>query len=179
MQKFLATLATGALLASAAIPAAALAQDGVAVTQIVVTGKHKKQWDKGSALERKGLDARAKAQKQLAEANRDVIDAQTKRDTNQDKAENASGDFRQLTAVMPVFTSGTEAARWARQVDQAASRWAKSDSRSVEGAKDLRSAMKAQSKAQEAVDKAQAQIDQGQSLMAEAERRSMVATSKN
>ena len=39
--------------------------------------------------------------------------------------------------------------------------------------------MKAQSKAQEAVDKAQAQIDQGQSLMAEAERRSMVATSKN
>lgn len=178
MRKFLASVAIGALLSSAALPAAVLAEEAPAVTQIVVTGKHQKQWNRGSELERKGLDARAKAQRDLAEANRDVIDAQNKRNSNQGKAENASGDFRQLTAVMPVFTSGDEAARWARQVEQAASRWAKADNRGDDGARELRKAMRAQSKAQAAVDKAQAQIDKGQALKAEAERRSLMAAAE-
>lgn len=176
MRKFLATLATGALLATAAMPITTFAQDTLGTEPIVVTGKHQKLWDRGTALEREGQNNLSKAQENLAEANRDVLDAQEKRDNNRDKADGASNDFRQLTSTMPIFTTGKEAARWAKQIGDAAKIWERSSVRSGDGAKDLRDAMRDQSKAQESVDKAQTKIDRGRVMMADAQRQSLVTS---
>lgn len=175
MKNILAGIVAATLLAGTALPATAQAQETVAAKQIVVTGKHKTTWEEGSALERKGLTARADAQRDLAKANRDVIDAQTKRDTNREKAENAAEDFRQLTATMPNLTDASEASAWAKKVDDAADRWAKADRRGDGGSKDLRKAMKEQTKAQSAVKKAQAMIDKGGAMKADAEQLSLAA----
>ena len=178
MIKTISAACAAALLAAAALPAlaqtASTPTDGpTAPSQIVVTGQHKSKWDKGSALERKGLAARSKAQQALSEASRDVIDAQNKRDNNRALSDNASRDFRQLTNPVPEFVEAADAARWAKKVDAAASRWAKANEKGDDGAAALRKAMKAQEKAQGSLDKAQQQVEQGRAQMAEAERASL------
>lgn len=173
MIKTLAAASAAALLAAASLPALAQTEQPTAPSQIVVTGKYKSKWDKGSALERKGLSARSKAQQLLNEANRDVIDAQNKRDNNRALSDNASRDFRQLTSSIPEFTDAAEASRWANKVDAAATRWAKAIEKGDDGAAALRKAMKAQEKAQEALAKAQKQVEEGRALMAEAERQTI------
>jgi len=170
MFRIVAATVTAALLAAAAPSALAQTEQPTAPSQIVVTGKYKSKWDKGSAMERKGLAARSKAQQSLNEANRDVIDAQNKRDNNRALSDNASRDFRQLTSSIPEFTDPAEAARWANKVDAAATRWAKANEKGDDGAAALRKAMKAQEKAQGALDKAQKSVEEGRALMAEAER---------
>ena len=100
----------------------------------------------------------------------DVVDAQNKRDSSRNRSDNASAEFRKLTSNITYFSDAEEATRWARQVDKAASQWAKYDDHRGDGRKDLDKATKKQRKAQGAVDKAQAKVDRGRSMKAEAER---------
>ena len=165
-------LLCGASLALGCVSSAALAQDTATTPTIVVTAKWQRQWDKGSAMERKALDARAEAQKALTQANSEIIDAQNKRDNNRERGDNASAEFRQLTASIPEFADGAAAAKWAATVGKAADRWKTSEKRGDKGSTQLDKAMKDQARAQKSLDKAQADIERGRALMTEAERAS-------
>lgn len=166
--------AAGLVLAATTLPAVAVAQDSMAAPAIVVTGKYQKDWDKGSKVEADGIKELEKAKKALIGYSAEVVNAQNKRDSSRARAENASAEFRKLTASTTYFSDAAEAARWARQVDKAAAEWAKFDDRRGDGRAELDKAMKKQSKAQAAVDKAQAKIDRGRTMKAEAERLSML-----
>lgn len=168
MKSFFA--AAGLVLAATAMPVVAVAQDALPTPTIVVTGKYQETWDKGSELEAQGLRDLERAKKDLARYSADVVDAQNKRDGSRAQSDNASAEFRKLTASITYFSDAGEASRWARQVDMAASQWAKHDDRRGDGRKDLDKAMKKQRQAQEAVDKAQATVDRGRTMKTEAER---------
>ncbi|MFC4293212.1 hypothetical protein ACFOWX_12375 [Sphingorhabdus arenilitoris] len=159
-----------------ATPQLAVAQQDESAPAIVVTAKLQKQWDKGSQLELKGLKERAKAEKALADANRDVIAAQSKRDNSRAIGNNAKDEFLKLTSPVPYFADADEAARWARQVDKVAGEWAKHDDRRLDGRADLEKAQKKQAKAQSALAKAQSDVDQGRSLKLDAEQRSQIGS---
>lgn len=173
MSKFLSATFACALLATASAPTALYAQSNSAQNEIIVTGKHQKLWDKGTKLEAKGLDDFAKAQKDLTQASRSVLDAKSKRDTAQAKVANASEDFRQLTASVPYFSGAADAAKWADKVNNAARSWAKNDNRQDDGQSDLSKAIKQQSNAQNTVEKAQSDIDKGRAMKAEAQQKSI------
>lgn len=166
--------AAGLVLAATAMPVTAIAQDTMSAPTIVVTGKYQKDWDKGSKLEAQGIKELEKAKKALIGYSADVVNAQNKRDSSRARSENASAEFRKLTASPTYFSDAAEASRWARQVEKAAAEWAKYDDRRGDGRAELDKAMKKQSKAQAAVDKAQAKIDRGRTMKAEAERLSML-----
>lgn len=157
-------------LAASSIPVAAMAQEALSAPSIVVSGKYQKTWDKGSKLEAEGLRDLEKAKKDLVRYSADVVDAQNKRDSSRNRSDNASAEFRKLTSNITYFSDAEEASRWARQVDKAASNWAKYDDRRGDGRKDLDKASKNQRKVQGAVDKAQAKVDRGRTMKAEAER---------
>lgn len=157
-------------IATTALPAVAIAQDAMAVPTIVVTGKYQERWEKGSKLEAEGLGDLEEAKKNLVRYSADVVDGQNKRDGSGDQSDNASAEFRKLTSNMAQFSDGKEASRWARQVEKAASNWAKYDNRRGDGRNELNKAMKKQTKAQEAVEKAQLKVERGRAMKAEAER---------
>lgn len=161
---------SGLALAIAGMPAVALAQETDSASAIVVTAKHQGLWDKGSKLEAKGLKELEAAKKKLISYSADVVDAQNKRDSSRSRAENASDEFRKLTSSVTYFSDPQEAARWARQVDKAATEWAKFDDRRGDGRQDLDKGVTRQRDAQKAVDKAQATVDRGRTMKAEAER---------
>lgn len=164
-------------LAMAGLPVAAAAQNAPANPQIVVSGKFQKDWDKGSKLEAEGLKDLQQAQRDLVGYSADVVNAQDKRDTSNKRAENARDAFQNLTA-RPFFSDPEEARKWAKQVESAATDWAKFDARREDGAKELRKAQDRQADAQKAVDKAQDKIDRGRTLMADAERASVRQSSR-
>ncbi|NJM49892.1 MAG: hypothetical protein HC843_02580 [Sphingomonadales bacterium] len=138
--KIILTIAAASL--AIAAPNTLFAQQSGIAPAAIVSGKLQKQWDKGSKLERKGLANRAKAEKSLADASRDVINAQSKRDNGRAIGENAKAEFLQLTSATPYFADAQEAARWARQVDKVAGLWAKHDDRRLDGRADLEKAQK-------------------------------------
>ncbi|MGN3974196.1 hypothetical protein [Tsuneonella sp. SYSU-LHT278] len=162
------------LLATVGMPATAAAQDAMPAPQIIVIGKYQKDWDKGSKLEAEGLVALEKAKKDLVRYSADVVDAQNKRDGSRARSEHAAAEFRKLTSNITYFSDAEEAARWARQVEKAASQWAKYAERRGDGRKELDAATRKQSQAQSAVDKAQAKVDRGRAMKAEAERLSRI-----
>jgi hypothetical protein len=173
MKAFIA--ATCLILPAMMIPAAVSAQqEGAQQTTvaapIVVTAKYMKDWTKGSKMEAEGLKDLEKAKNNLVGYAADVVEAQNKRDSSQARGDNASAEFRRLTANPIYFADGEEAARWAKQVDKAASEWAKFAERGTDGRDDLDSAMSKQNKAQAAVDKAQNKVDRGRTMKIEAER---------
>lgn len=163
-------IAAGAALLSLTAPV--LAQPMAAGSSIVVTGKHQQDWQRGNTLEAEGLKALEKARKELVKHSADVVDAETKRDVSSQRAANARGQFESLTKVGAASPSAKDSQRWAKQVEEAASAWAKHEERGAEGSKALTKAMKRQSKAQASVDEAQAKVDLGRRLMADAERNS-------
>lgn len=168
--------AAGIMLAATAVPGLAIAQGTMNAPEIVVTGKYERDWNKGSDLEAKGLRELEKAKKDLVRYSADVVNAQNKRDTARARSENASAEFLKLTSNIAYFSDASEASRWARQVDKAASDWAKNDDRRGDGRKELDRAMKKQAAAQKAVDQAQAKVDKGRAIKAEAERLSSLDT---
>lgn len=163
--------ATGLALAALAAPQVVAAQDRQPQQEILVTGKYKKDWDKGNKLEAEGLKELQEAKRELVKYSAAVVNAQDLRDTSRERAENARAAFESLVA-RPYFSSSKEALSWARQVERAAADWAKFDERSEEGAKDLKKAQERQEKAQKAYDKAQAKIDKGRAMKLEAEQAS-------
>lgn len=167
------TALAAALMVSAALHGVANAQSSTLQSEIVVTGKHQKLWDKGVGLEEKGLASLLKAERDLNEASKDLLNGQSKRDAAQTKIANASAEFRQLTANVPQSGDPKEAAKWADRVANAADSWAKNDNREGDGQSDLTKAMKQQAKAQNAVEKAQSDITKGRTMKAEAQQRSM------
>lgn len=173
MNYVISSAVAAAMMFGTALPVVAHAQTSALQTEIVVTAKHQKLWDKGVKLEEKGLASLVKAERDLNEASRDVLDGQSKRDAAQSKIANASAEFRQLTMNVPQSGDPKEAAKWADRVSDAADSWAKNDNRQNDGQSDLTKAMKKQAKAQEAVEKAQSDISKGLSMKAEAQQRSM------
>ena len=170
-----------ALIAAASLALPALLVPGIANAQpansaasasmpIVVTAKHKKNWDKGSKMEADGLKELEKAKNNLVGYSADVVEAQNKRDSSRARGENAATEFRRLTTSQSYFSDPAEAARWAKQVEKAASEWAKYDDRRLDGREDLDKGMSRQSKAQASVDKAQNKVDRGRAMKREAER---------
>ncbi len=168
------TALAAALMVSAALPGIALAQSSTLQSEIVVTAKHQKLWDKGLKLEEKGMASLVKAERDLNVASNDVSNGQSKRDAAETKVANASAEFRQLTSNVPQSGDPKEAAKWADRVANAADSWAKNDNREEDGQSNLTKAMKQQAKAQEAIGKAQSDIAKGRTMKAEAQQRSMV-----
>ena len=170
--------ATSLLLASAAIPSVALAQEEMAVTEnIVVTAKFQRDWDKGSGMVTNGLRQMEKAKTRLISASADVVNAQNKRESALAQADNAAAIFRNITTNMPYFADAQEAKLWSQQVTKSATEWARFDAQRDAGASAFDKASKSQAQAQAAVDKAQARIDQGRAMMANAEQLSALASS--
>lgn len=153
------------------------AQDAAAIPKIVVTSEFQKDWSKGSKLETDGLSDLETAKSDLAKFGADVVNAQTKRDNAQSRSNDARQTFESLTA-RPYFSDPDAARSWAKQVEDAASDWAKYDARADDGASELRKATKRRADAQQAVDKAQGKVDRGRKLMAEAEGASLRQASR-
>lgn len=164
-------IATGLALASLAAPQVAVAQDQPTAAEIIVSGEHQRDWDRGNRAEAEGLRDLQSAQRDLVRYSAAVVEAQDKRDTSRSRADNAREAFESLTA-RPFFSEAGEARVWAKQVEETAKNWERFEERSEEGARELRRAQRRQANAQEAVDKAQTQIEEGRALMAEAERAS-------
>lgn len=170
MKSFLLSAVAIATFSTGALANQNVQSPNIGTSDIVVTAKNQKLWDKGNALEGKGLTSYEKARKSLIDSSGDVVKAQNKRDSSSAQSDRASNEFRNLTAVVPNFSSGEEAKKWAESVDSAASDWAKYADRRSDGRDDLEKASKAQNKAQDQVDKAQAMIDRGRAMKAEATR---------
>ncbi len=170
MNKFFAVtcLALGVI----ALPLAASAQDVLPRSEIVVTGKYQKDWEKGSKLEAEGLKSLEGAKRDLVKYSADVVDAQNKRDSSDARSNNSENEFRRLTGEPIYFSSSKEALDWAKSVEKAAEGWAKYDNRGEDGRDDLGDAIKKQKKAQESVNDAQAKVDRGRTMMIEAQRKS-------
>lgn len=168
MNKFLIILTASIALSGASITAQNIQSENIATTEIVVTAKNQKLWDKGNQLEAKGLTAYEKARKNLIESSSDVVKAQNKRDSSAAQSDRASAEFRNLTSVVPNFSNGEDAKKWSESVNNAASEWAKYADRRIDGRDDLTKSSKAQNKAQEQVDKAQAMIDRGRAMKTQA-----------
>lgn len=164
-------------LALVGAPVVVSAQDPNPASPIVVTGKYQKDWDKGSKLEADGLKDLDGSKRDLVKYSAEVVNAQNKRDNSRSRADNARETFESLTA-RPYFSDPDDARKWAKQVESAASDWAKYNARQDDGAKELKKAQSRQADAQEAVDKAQAKIDKGRTMMAEAERASLRQASR-
>lgn len=169
-------MVAAAMMMSASLPAIAHAQSSGVKSEIVVTGKHQKLWDKGVKLEGQGLENLANAERDLNDASKNVLDAKSRRDNADAKIGNASDEFRQMTANIPAFASSKDAAKWADKLSDAAKSWAKNDNRHADGQGDLTKAMKQQSKAQEAILSAQSDIDKARAMKAEAQQRSMTTS---
>lgn len=176
MKTFL--FASGLALAALAAPIAAQNQSETDGTTIVVSAEHQKDWDRGNRIEAEGLRELEEAQRDLVRYSADVVDAQGKRDSSQDRANNARQAFESLTA-RPYFSNPDDARDWAKLVEETASEWKRFAARSDDGAEELRRAQRRQEKAQEAVEKAQEKIDEGREMMAEAELRSMRRASRS
>lgn len=174
MNKLFSSALASALLVSVAIPSASFAQIQAGQQEIVVTAENQKLWDKGNKLEMAGLTEMEKAKKDLISHSANVVNAQNKRDSSQAQADNYSAQFRNLTTPVQYFSDPAEAARWARQVDKAASGWAKYDNRGGDGSSDFSKSSKKQVNAQATVDKAQIKIDKGRTMKAQAESLSMM-----
>ena len=172
-------VAASLILPAMMVPGIASAQGTTAASAanapIIVTGKFKKNWEKGSKLEAEGIKELEKAKNTLVGHSADVVEAQNKRDSARARAENASAEFRRLTSSQSYISDAEEAARWAKQVEKAASEWAKYDDRRLDGREDLDKSSSQQKKAQAAVDKAQSKIDRGRTMKMEAERLSSAA----
>ena len=162
-------IATGLALASLAAPQVALAQDGQASADIIVSGEFQKNWDRGNRLEAEGLSDLQKAQRDLVKYSAAVVNAQDLRDTSLSRAENAQEAFENLTA-RPFDGDAREARDWAKQAEAHASDWEKFSKRSEKGERDLVKAQDRQADAQEAVNKAQGMIEEGRALKDEAQR---------
>jgi hypothetical protein len=118
-----------------------------------------------------------KAQQDLVSASAEVVNAQNRRDSSQQRSSNAAQEYRRLTATTPPQTNSREALRWAEDVQKAAENWSRFDARSNGGSRDLDKSMNAQRKAQEAIDKAQAKVARGREAKSEAERLSAASGS--
>ena len=175
MKNVISCAIAASMMISASLPTIAHAQSSDVQSEIVVTAKYQKLWDKGIKLEDTGLKNLAKAERDLNEASKDVLNGQSKRDNAQSKMANASAEFRQLTMNVPSFGNAKDAAKWADRVSNAADSWAKNDNRQEDGQGDLTKAMKKQLSAQKTVQKAQSDIDKGRAMKAEAQQRSMAS----
>ncbi|GMN04313.1 hypothetical protein [Erythrobacter sp. MTPC3] len=164
-------IASGLALASLAAPQVAFAQDQQTGAEIIVSAEHQRAWDRGNSREAEGLRDLQGAQRDLVRYSAAVVEAQDKRDTSRDRADNARQSFESLTA-RPFFTDPGDARDWAKQVEETAKDWERFEERSEEGARELSRVQRRQANAQEAVDKAQAKIDEGRAMMADAERAS-------
>lgn len=169
-----ALIAAGVALASLTVSSAASAQAVAVESSIIVDGKFQQDWQRGSVLEAEGLKALEKSRKDLVKHSADVVQAQTQRDLASQRAANARQTFESLTVTGAPATTSKDAHRWAKQVEDAASIWAKHEDRGADGSKALEKALKRQSKAQASVDEAQAKVDLGRKLKSEAERHSAV-----
>ena len=165
-----------ALTLALSVPSAAFSQEPSANTEIVVTGGFQQMWARGSATERAGIAALAKAQGKLAKADRDIADANTRQDHGTNSAENASGEFQQTTANTPNEGDSAEAAKFAKTATANAKRWKKGEREQNRGVADAKKAQKNRQRAEAAIVKAQAQIDAGRAKMAEAQRRSLLSS---
>ncbi|MGB5484617.1 hypothetical protein [Parasphingorhabdus sp.] len=177
MKHVISCAVAAAMMVSAALPTIAHAQSPGVQSEIVVTGKYQKLWDKGVKLESQALENLINAERDMNDASKNVLDAKSKRDNAQSKIGNASDEFRQMTANVPTFASSKDAAKWADKLSDAAKSWAKNDNRHADGQGNLTKAMKQQSKAQEAIVKAQSDIDKARAMKAEAQQRSMATSS--
>lgn len=163
---FLAALSALALMASSA-PLSAQTQTENAT--IVVTGKHRNVWDSGRKIERRGLDRLAKANKQIADYQRDASRAQSRRDVAADRADSARREFVQIAATPLDGLTASGADSWSKSVSRITARW-KGHEDAVQGAsRDFDKAQSRLAKAENARDDAQKLIDQGRQLMAQAE----------
>lgn len=164
----------GALvLAAISLPQTAYAQTDSQQPAIVVTAKNQKDWNKGNALEAKGLVTLQKANVELVRYSADIVTAQENRNSAQARAENARMSFENLTA-RPFFSDPVEARKWAKQVDSSATEWERNIKRGEKAQGELDKAQKRQETAQKNVAKAQQQVDEGRALMARAERDSLI-----
>lgn len=163
-------VAISAALATAAIPATALAQQTEAEATIVVSGEYERDWRKGSKLETDGLRDLEKAQSDLAVINSDLSKAQNKRNDAQARAENARSDFYSNALEASKTSDADKARSLGQKTEDAGEAWEKADDVLQSANKDLEKATKRQRKAQKAYDKAQAKVDRGRAMMAEAER---------
>lgn len=161
-------------LASTAMPAVVVAQDGAseqtAETTIVVTGKYQDDWDKGNKLKAEGVIALEEAQKDLDRYNAEVAAAQNARDTAQSRAINARSEFHSLASRAVSISDPDKARRLGQDLKKFGERWEDLNDTVRSAQKDLDKVSKKQRKAQAAVDKAQAKVDRGEAMMAEAER---------
>ncbi len=167
--------AAALLLATTAAPAMLMAQDAGATSEIIVTGKYQKMWDKGSKLEAESLRSLAKAKDKLIKHSSGVVSEQNSRDTARQQSERAAADFRNLTTAMPYFADANDASSWAEKVAAAAKDWAKYDEREMESRAELSKNSKRQAAAQKDVDRAQANVDKARMMKAEAMRLSRLA----
>lgn len=170
MKRFLIASAAAVLVTS--VPTAVMAQEPAAQNPIIVNAKEQRKWDKGSKLEADGLAKLQSARTDLIKASAKVVEAQNKRDSSLARSTNASVKFDSLTAQPPQFTDPKDAADWAKEVEKAASEWAKYADRQGDGSKDLEKAMKGQDKAQKDVASAEKKIEEGRAMMAKAEQAS-------
>lgn len=168
----------GALaLSSVTMTQAAFAQDREVRSEILVTAKYQKDWDKGNKLEAEGLAAIEVARRDLVKHSAALVNAQNLRNTSLERAANARAQFDNLTQRQ-YFTDPQDALKWARDVEKAAANWAKFEKRTDSGSKDLKKAQDRQESAQSAIDKAQDKIDKGRKLKLEAEQASRLSAEK-
>lgn len=176
MQKSVQKLVKTCVLALALSTAGAgYAQETTATSEIVVTGGFQQMWARGSATERAGIDALAKAQQNLAKADRDIAEATNRQNHGSSNAENASGEFNQTSVNAPSNANSDEAAKWSKKAAADAKRWKKGEKEQRRGIAAMRSAQKHKKNAEATLVKAQAQIDAGRAKMAEAQRRSLAS----
>jgi hypothetical protein len=152
-----------------AVPAAA---QPVATAPIVVSGKYQRDWQRGSRMEAEGLKELEQAQKDQVSASADVVNAQNRRDSSQQRSSNAAEEYRRLTATAPPQANARDALGWANDVQKAAASWSRFEARGNGGSRDLDKHMKNQNKAQQAVEKAQAKIARGREIKSGAEQQS-------
>ncbi len=167
-------LAGAIALSSLSIAQVAAAQDSRARSEIVVTAKYQKDWDKGNKLEAEGLAEIESAKRDLVKHSAALVNAQNLRNTSLERAANARAQFENLTQRQ-YFTDPQDALSWARDVEKAAANWAKFEKRTDEGASDLKKAQERQESAQSAIDKAQSKIDKGRKMKLEAEQASRLS----
>lgn len=165
--KFLASM-----LAASALPFCVQAQDqaaaGEAIPQIVVSGEHQRDWDRGNRLEAEGLNELAGAERTLVQRSAAVVNAENARNTARQRAENARQSLENLRQ-REVLADPDEARRWAQSVKSAAEEWEHQDDQVRTHARSLERAIKRQATARDAVSQAQAKIDRGRALMHSAE----------
>lgn len=159
------------------LPALALSTGAIAQQQsrapiTVVADKYQRDWDKGNALELKGLAELEKAQRDVIKYTADVESAQNNRRGSSARSQAAEQDFRKLTLDMPDFRSGDEAEKWARDVKKTADDWAKYGGRTSDANDDFSGAVRKLEKAQEAVNKAERRVEEGRTMKASAEQKS-------